>query len=128
MAKQNQIYKCSICGNVVDVVEAHVGELVCCGQAMNEEELKYTENEGNEKHVPVIEETEIGVIVRVGSIAHPMTTEHSIEFIEIWKDNKPLERVYLQPGEEPIAEFFMAETQGISARAYCNLHGWWRSK
>jgi superoxide reductase len=82
MTEKGQIYKCEICGNVVEVLDEGVGELVCCGQPMKLIEEK-TEDEGKEKHVPIIEKNEEGVKVKVGSVPHPMTEEHYIEWIEI---------------------------------------------
>jgi superoxide reductase len=82
MTKKGQIYKCEICGNIVEVLDEGVGELVCCGQPMKLIEEK-TEDEGKEKHVPIIERNEEGVKIKVGSVPHPMTEEHYIEWIEI---------------------------------------------
>jgi superoxide reductase len=116
----NEIYTCDICGAVVEVVENQPVNLSCCGKPMDLQEEKFTENEGNEKHVPVIE----GKTVKVGSIPHPMTGEHSIKWIEAKADNKT-QRVYLDATAEPKAEFDFEPT---SARACCNLHGLWRSQ
>ena len=125
MTKRNEIYKCEICGNITEVVHEADGQLVCCGQPMKLLKEKQ-EDEGQEKHVPVIEKTESGVKVKVGSIEHPMTEEHYIEWIEIIKDNK-LPKKFLKPGEKPEAEFCTPEGE-IKARAYCNVHGLWISK
>lgn len=124
MTELRQIYKCNVCGNMVEMVHSGAGELVCCGQSMELKQEKSGE-EGTEKHRPVIERTDIGVIVRVGSIAHPMETEHYIEWIEVVTEH----RVYckeLEPGQEPMAEFCL-DAQNITARAYCNVHGLWQS-
>ena len=125
MAKQNAIYKCDICGNVVSVLEAHAGELVCCGQPMNLLEEKTAEQEGKEKHVPVVESFEGGIRVKVGSIPHPMEEKHFIEWIEATDENGKITKVFLNPGEKPEVEF---EFEPTSTRAYCNLHGLWKSK
>ena len=124
MTKQNQVYKCNICGNIVEVLHAGAGELVCCGQPM---ELlgEKTEDEGHEKHVPVVEKTEIGVMVKVGSIPHPMETEHYIEWIEIIADGR-VYRKFLKPGDKPEAEFEI-KAEKIEAREHCNIHGLWRT-
>jgi superoxide reductase len=118
----NQVYKCPICGNIVAVVHAGGGELVCCGQPM----ILQTENTtdaAQEKHVPVIEKTADGYKVSVGSVLHPMEEAHHIEWIELLADGKAY-RQYLQPGQEPIAEFCVT-AEKVTAREYCNLHGLW---
>lgn len=129
MAENNGIYKCEICGNVVSVVEAHEGELVCCGQPMNLLKEKGTEQEGKEKHVPVIEIDGNNVKITIGSVEHPMTDEHYIEIIEVLDSGKVVACYHPPPGEKPIAEFNLedAEKQNISARALCNIHGLWKN-
>ncbi|MBU2559521.1 desulfoferrodoxin [archaeon] len=124
MTKQKQVYKCNVCGNIVEVLHAGVGELVCCGESM----MLLVENTVDaaiEKHVPVIEKTEKGVKVKVGSVPHPMEEEHHIEWIEIIADGR-VYRKFLKPGDEPIAEFGI-NADNIIAREYCNLHGLWKS-
>lgn len=128
MAKKDQIYKCNICGNVVECLEGYAGELVCCNQPMVEFESKYIENEGNEKHVPIISIDNDKVLVKVGSIEHPMTQDHYIELIEILKDGKVIASARRYPNQAPQAEFIIKDSNGISARAYCNIHGLWKSK
>lgn len=125
MAEQKQIYKCAICGNIVEVLHGGAGELVCCGEPMKLQEEK-TKDEGNEKHVPVIEKTENGVKVKVGSVLHPMEEEHYIEWIAVDTDGVTY-RQYLKPGENPEAEFCV-KANNISAREYCSIHGLWRSE
>ena len=125
MTKKNQIYKCNICGNIVEVLHAGIGELVCCGQPMELLKEK-TEDEGTEKHVPIIEKTNKGFKVKVGSIPHPMEEKHYIEFIEVIADGKTY-RKDLKPGEKPEAEFCI-KADKIEAREYCNVHGLWKSK
>jgi len=123
MVKLNEIYKCNICGNIVEVAHASVGTLVCCGEPMELLKEK-TEDVGKEKHVPVIEKTESGVKVKVGSVPHPMEAAHFIEFIEIIADGKVC-RKYLKPGEKPEVEF-ETKAEKISAREYCSVHGLWK--
>ena len=123
MIKQKQIYKCNICGNIVEVLYAGGGELVCCGQPMELLEEK-TEDEGLEKHVPVIKKTEKGILVKVGSIPHPMEEKHYIEWIEVIADGRFC-RKFLKPGDKPEAEFEI-EAEKIEAREYCNIHGLWK--
>ena len=124
MAEKNGVYKCEICGNIVEVVHAGGGELVCCGQPMkllNEN----TTDAATEKHVPVIEKSDGKVTVKVGSVAHPMEEKHYIEFIELMADGK-LYRKFLNPGEAPEATFEITADE-VSAREYCNLHGLWKA-
>ncbi|MCZ2846040.1 MAG: desulfoferrodoxin [Candidatus Bathyarchaeota archaeon] len=124
MTQQKQIYKCNVCGNIVEVLHTGAGELVCCNQPMELIKEK-TEDTGQEKHVPVIEKTEEGVKVKIGSVPHPMEKEHYIEWIEIIINGKS-SRKFLNPGEKPEAEFEV-KTQEIGAREYCNIHGLWKS-
>ena len=124
MTELIQVYRCNVCGNIVVVLHTGVGELVCCGQPMELLKEK-TEDVGQEKHVPVIEKTESGVKVKVGSVAHPMEEAHYIEWIEIIADGKAC-RIFLKPGDKPEAEFETG-AEKIRARAYCNIHGLWGS-
>ena len=124
MAELKQIYRCNICGNIVEVLHAGVGQLVCCGQPMELLKEK-TEDIGLEKHVPVIEKTESGVKVKVGSTPHPMEEKHYIEWIEIIADGR-VYRKFLKPGMKPEAEFDV-KAEKIEAREYCNIHGLWKS-
>ena len=124
MTQLKQVYKCSICGNIVEALHTGAGELVCCGQPMDLKEEK-NEDEGLERHLPVIEKTENGVLVKIGSVAHPMEEEHYIEWIEII-DNGRSCRKFLKVGDAPEAEF-KTTSENIQARAYCNVHGLWRS-
>lgn len=125
MAELMQIYKCSICGIIVQVLHPGGGDLVCCGVPM--ELLKENSVDASkEKHVPVIEKTANGIKVKVGSLEHPMTPEHNIEWIEVIADGRSC-RAFLKPGDKPEAEFKLAAKQ-ITARAYCNLHGLWSAK
>lgn len=125
MTERLQVYKCNVCGNIVEVLNSGVGELVCCNQPMELLKEK-TEDPGKEKHVPVIEKTESAIRVKVGSITHPMEENHYIQWIEVI-NNKKVYRKFLKPGDKPEAEFkMMAET--VEVREYCNIHGLWKSK
>ncbi len=126
MAEKNGIYKCDICGNVVSMIEAQGGELFCCGQAMSLLEAKPAEQEGKEKHIPVISEEDGKISVNVGSIDHPMESDHYIEIIELLKDGNVILTQRLNPGDKPKAIFCTTGT-GYTARIYCNLHGLWQS-
>jgi len=122
MAELNQIYKCNICGNIVEITHAGVGTLVCCNQEMDLLKEKKTE-EGKEKHLPTIKKTKEGVLVKIGSKPHPMEEKHYIEFIELLVDGQ-VYRKYLRPGDTPEA-LFKTSGKKLSARAYCNVHGLW---
>ena len=124
MAKKLEVYKCGVCGNIVEVLHAGKGNLVCCGQPMNML-VENTVDAAKEKHVPVIEKVEGGVKVKVGEVAHPMEDKHWIEWVEIIADGKTF-RQYLNPGEVPEAIFNVAADQ-ITAREYCNIHGLWKA-
>lgn len=124
MTQKNQVYKCEVCGNIVQMVHEGAGELVCCGQPMKLQEEK-ANDEGQEKHVPVIEKTETGVKVKIGLIPHPMEEKHFIEWIEIIADGKVFKK-FLNPNDAPEAEFCV-KAKNIIARAYCNIHGLWKS-
>jgi superoxide reductase len=123
MTKRLEIYKCSVCGNIVEVVHASGGTLVCCGQPMNLMDEK-TADAATEKHVPVIEKTDNGYKVTVGSTLHPMVDDHYIEWIELLADGKSYIQ-FLNPGDEPVA-LFAVKADNVSAREYCNKHGLWK--
>ena len=124
MTERLQIYKCDVCGNIVEVLHEGQGEFVCCGQPMRLF-VENTVDASKEKHVPVIEKTATGFKVKVGSVAHPMEEQHYIEWIEAIADGKAY-RQFLKPGMAPEAQFEVQATQ-ITAREYCNLHGLWRA-
>lgn len=124
MTELNQIYKCNVCGNMVEIVNASGGTLVCCNQQM-QLLRENTTDASQEKHVPVIEKTKNGVKVKVGSVAHPMEEKHYIQWIEIIADGK-VYRKHLKPGDKPEAEFCV-NAKTIVAREYCNLHGLWKA-
>ncbi len=124
MTQRNEVYKCELCGNIVEVLHAGAGELVCCNKPM----ALLSENTvdaAKEKHVPVLTKTEGGYKVAVGSVAHPMEEKHSIEWIELIADGTVYRR-YLKPGDAPEAVFCISASQ-VSAREYCNLHGLWKA-
>ena len=127
MTEVNEIYKCEICGNVVSTIENGPGKLVCCGQPMDLMEENAIEKEGNEKHVPIVEITDGKVKVKVGSVPHPMEDAHFIELIELLQNGKVIVSKVLKPTDEPIAEFLLKNTDNLSARSFCNVHGLWKS-
>ena len=126
MARINGIYKCEICGDVVEVVVSPEGDLDCCGEEMKLMEEK-TKEEGLEKHVPVVEVVGNKVKVKVGSVEHPMKEEHWIELIQLFKDGKLIFEKRLYPGEKPEAEFLVEDLTNIKAKELCNIHGLWRN-
>jgi len=123
MTKDKEIYKCNVCGNMVEVLRGMGVPLVCCGQNM-EHLIEKGEDDGMEKHVPVIEKTEKGFKVKVGSVPHPMEDAHFIQWIEVLADGK-IYREHLKPGMSPEAEFCI-DAESVTAREYCNLHGLWK--
>ncbi|MFO7638001.1 MAG: desulfoferrodoxin [bacterium] len=125
MAKRNEIYKCEVCGNIVEVLNGGAGQLVCCGKQMKLL-VGNTTDAAQEKHVPVIEKTGDGFLVKVGSVAHPMLEEHFIEWIELVVDGRVC-RAFLKPGEKPEA-FFPVKGEQVLAREHCNLHGLWKAE
>ncbi|MFZ5776254.1 MAG: desulfoferrodoxin [Thermodesulfobacteriota bacterium] len=123
MTEKLQVYKCELCGNMVEVLHTGAGQLVCCGQPM----ALLTENTvdaAKEKHVPVVEKVAGGYKVTVGAVAHPMEEKHFIEWIELIAGGKAY-RQFLKPGEAPEA-FFAVEADQVTAREFCNLHGLWK--
>ena len=151
MTQKKQIYKCEICGNIVEVLHEGADALVCCGQPMKLLR-ENTVDAALEKHVPVIEKTETGFKVKVGSVEHPMIEEHYIEWIDFGdcvgkhcyrvckKQTTPCQdcpviktfadgksyRQFLSPGQKPEAEFCI-KAEKVEAREYCNLHGLWKN-
>lgn len=124
MTESRQVYKCEICGNIVEILHGGKGQLVCCNKPMKLLE-ENTVDAALEKHVPVVEKTEKGVKVKVGSAAHPMEEKHYIEWVEIISGDK-ICRKWLKPGEVPEADF-VTDSGEVVAREYCNLHGLWKS-
>lgn len=125
MAKLLEVYKCELCGNIVEVVHAGGGVISCCGQEMKLLS-ENTVDAAKEKHVPVIEVTNGSVKVTIGSVAHPMEEKHYIEWIELIADGK-VYRQALNPGDEPTATFAVT-AQKLTARELCNLHGVWSAQ
>lgn len=124
MTARLQVYKCEICGNIVEVLHEGQGQLVCCGKPMK----LLTENAtdaSKEKHVPVMEKTASGIKIKVGSAPHPMEEKHYIEWVQIIADGKAY-RQFLNPGNAPEAAFEI-RAENIDAREYCNVHGLWKA-
>jgi len=120
-----QVYKCDVCGNIVVLIHAGGGELVCCGAPMKLM-AENTVDASKEKHVPVIEKIDGGYKVKVGSVAHPMEEKHYIEWIELMADGMVMTKI-LKPGDAPEA-VFITGAKSVGVREYCNLHGLWSAK
>jgi superoxide reductase len=125
MTERLQVYKCEVCGNIVEVLHEGVGELVCCGEPMKLL-VEGAVDAAREKHVPVIEKTAGRIKVKVGSAPHPMEEKHFIEWIEVIADGKAY-RQFLKPGEAPEATFNI-DAQQLTAREHCNIHGLWKAE
>lgn len=124
MTERYEIYECKVCGNIVEVLRGRAGKLVCCGQDMQKLNEKSTD-QGLEKHVPVVDELENGILVKVGSVPHPMEESHYIEWIEVITSGKTHCK-FLKPGDTPEAEFACLKKEDvIKVREHCNLHGLW---
>ena len=119
-----QVYKCMKCGNIVEMLYAGQGELVCCGEPMKLQ-TENTVDAAKEKHVPVIEKIEGGYKVKVGSVPHPMEEKHYIQWIELIAGDKAYME-FLKPGTKPEA-VFKIDAASVSAREYCNIHGHWKA-
>lgn len=122
MPSLHEVYKCEVCGNIIEVVHGNGFSLFCCGQVMT----LMTENSvdaAKEKHVPVIECVAQGIKVKVGSVPHPMEEKHYIEWIDVVADDRTY-RQHLKPGQVPEA-FFPVTARVLTVREYCNLHGQW---
>ncbi len=124
MTEKLRIYKCKVCGNIVEVLHEGAGNLVCCGQPMALRKENAVDA-SKEKHVPVVEKTAGGIKVKVGSVAHPMEEKHYIEWIEIITYGK-VYRQFLKPGDIPEVTFNI-EAGDMTTRGYCNLHGLWKA-
>ncbi|MCK5306722.1 MAG: desulfoferrodoxin [Candidatus Omnitrophica bacterium] len=125
MTQLRELYRCDICGNVIEIVSEGAPALVCCNQPMEKLEAK-TEDEGGEKHVPVMEEGDGGIRVKIGSVEHPMEEKHYIKFIEVLTKDR-VGRVELKPGQAPEADFCMAKSDVLEVREFCTIHGLWKS-
>jgi superoxide reductase len=123
MTTLNEIYKCTVCGNMVEVVHGSNVTMACDGQPMVKQ-VENTTDASREKHVPVVEKTATGILVKIGAVPHPMEEKHHIEWIEVITDGKAC-RAYLKPGMKPEAEF-MTKATTFTVREWCNVHGLWK--
>ena len=124
MTEVYQVYKCNICGGIIEVLHAGKGQLVCCGQPM-ELLIEKEEDNGKEKHVPVVERTTEGIKVKVGIVEHPMEENHRVEWIEVITQEGEVYKKYLKAGDKPQAEFKL-KNRIAKVREYCSLHGLWK--
>ncbi len=124
MTKILEVYKCKSCGGIVQVLHPAAPTMSCCSEEMKLLVEGSTDG-ATEKHVPVVEKTENGYKVAVGSVAHPMDEGHYIEWIELVADGISYKK-FLNPGDSPVAEFCV-KADNVVAREYCNLHGHFKS-
>jgi superoxide reductase len=124
MAEKLGVYRCELCGNIAEVLHGSKPKMSCCGQDMTLL-VPNSVDAAREKHVPVVEKIEGGYLVKVGSVAHPMEEKHYIEWIELNADGMVM-RKFLKPGDTPEAKF-LVDADTVTAREYCNLHGFWTS-
>lgn len=124
MNQIKQICKCNVCGNIVEILHAGAGSLVCCNQPM-EKLVEKNQEEGFEKHLPVIEKRGNLIKIKVGDVLHPMEDAHFIEWIEIIEDGVSYRKV-LSPGQSPEMQMEVGGGE-IFVRSFCNIHGLWKS-
>jgi len=127
MTQKFEIYKCEICGNIVEMTHEGVGTLVCCGQPMTKM-VEKSNDAGNEKHLPVVEKAEHGTVIKIGSIPHPMEEKHYIEWIEAFNKDGKVVKIMLKPGDKPETHIGWSLENLTEVRAYCNVHGLWMKK
>lgn len=125
MTLLNEIYKCDVCGNTVEMVNPGMGQMICCGKPMILMVEKESAETGTEKHKPIVSFSET-LNINIGSIPHPMEEGHFIKWIEVINEKGKLSRIFLKPGDEPKASF--CEKEYTIARSYCNIHGLWITK
>ncbi|MBN1232444.1 MAG: desulfoferrodoxin [Candidatus Coatesbacteria bacterium] len=127
MTEKFQVYKCEICGNIVEMLHAGQGQMICCGQPMVLK-IENTVDASKEKHIPVIEVlNDNEVLVKVGSVPHPMEEKHYIEWIEVLTTDDRIIRKYFKPGDVPEAKFCYPDKVKF-AKEYCNIHGLWKGE
>ena len=125
MLEKKAVYKCELCGNIVESLWDGKPSIVCCNKNMVKLEAN-TVDAATEKHVPVIVREGNKVTVNVGEVDHPMTSEHYIVFVEVVAENKVYRQDFTVEDQKAQATFIIEETD-VTARAYCNLHGFWSS-
>ena len=124
MTEKMGLYKCNVCGNIIEVIHPGAGQLVCCSLPMEELKVQTSDDSSQEKHVPVVTIEGSSKTIRVGSIPHPMEKDHYIEWLCLVADNKEY-FVKLYPEQEAAARF--PYIKGSTLYAYCNKHGLWKT-
>jgi len=124
MASRTQVYVCELCGNIVEVLEGTDGTLTCCVQDMTLQK-EDAADAAKEKHVPTVTINGAVALVQVGSVAHPMTQEHNIVWIELQQGDR-VQRVNFKTDDAPQAEFAIVTDVPVVVRIYCNRHGLWK--
>jgi superoxide reductase len=124
MANRLDVFKCELCGNIVELFHAGAGQLVCCGKPMTRL-AENTVDASKEKHIPVVETIDEGIKVKIGSVAHPMEETHFIEWIEVINGDYNNVK-FLKPGDKPEADFYVGASDKLVVREFCNLHGLWK--
>ncbi|MEA5050222.1 MAG: desulfoferrodoxin family protein [Oscillospiraceae bacterium] len=122
---ENRFYVCKHCGNLVGMIRNSGVPIICCGEPMTEL-VPGSVDASLEKHVPVVTVEGNGVAVTVGSVPHPMTEEHYIEWIYL-QTERGGQRKTLTPSDAPSAAFTLNGDRPVAAFAYCNLHGLWKT-
>lgn len=120
-----KFFVCEHCGNLVGVINDAGVPMMCCGQKMTQL-IPGTVEASVEKHLPVVTVAGNKVKVEIGSVAHPMSEEHSILWVYLQTD-KGGQRKNLAVGEAPVAEFALLDEKPVAVYAYCNLHGLWKT-
>jgi len=123
---ENKFYICRHCGNIIGLIKDSGVPVVCCGEKMAQL-VPNTVEASAEKHLPVVTSSGDIVKVSVGSVAHPMTAEHSIQWVYLETEHGG-QRKCLQPGEAPEVSFALCGDKPVAAYAYCNLHGLWKTE
>ncbi|MCK5223242.1 desulfoferrodoxin [Candidatus Calescamantes bacterium] len=125
MGKRREIFRCNVCGQIIDVLNCGQGQLVCCDQPM-EKLTEQTADSTTEKHVPIVEQRDGKTYVKVGSVPHPMDEKHYIKWVEVqFEDGFAIK--FLKPGEAPEKEFPFNMNEITKAREYCSIHNLWAS-
>ena len=126
MKGKQRFFVCDQCKNLIGLVENKGAPLVCCGNEMTEL-VPNTVDASGEKHLPEVTVLGDSMKVQVGSVLHPMTEEHLIQFIYV-ETEQGGQRKGLKPSDEPIAEFVFVKDKPVAVYEYCNLHGLWKTE
>lgn len=123
MKEKINYFKCSVCGNIVEVIDGDINRIKCCNKELELINANI-QDAALEKHVPVYEIDNNEIIVKVGEIIHPMEEKHHIMWISLVTEDKVV-RTQLKPGDKPIVKF--PYIKGSTIYEYCNLHGLWKN-